>query len=88
MRRRRSRSWRKEKKGHEFLSGFFVGFAFFVMVAAIILDIAIWKYGDTVESIYVLARNAVTTSFKKEEVKEKKKFSSTEVAAKLTMLNA
>lgn len=88
MRRRRSRSWRKEKKGHEFLSGFFVGFAFFVMVAAIILDIAIWKYGDTVESIYVLARNAVTTSFEKEEVKEKKKFSSTEVAAKLTMLNA
>lgn len=86
MRRRRNRKWRKERRNHEFLSGFLVGFAFVVMIVAIVLDIAIWKYGDTVESIYVLAKNAVVSSSSKQE--ETKRFSSTEVAAKLNMLNA
>lgn len=84
--RRKSRTWKREEKKHEFLSGFLVGFAFVVMIFAILLDIAIWKYGDTMESIYVLAKNAITTSVKKEETKEE--FSSIEVAAKLDMLNA
>jgi carboxyl-terminal processing protease len=76
---------RRNRKNHEFLSGVLTGGAVVVMVLAIVLDVAIWNYGDTVESIFVLAKNAVVSSVKKGE---KEEFSSTEVAAKLDMLHA
>ncbi len=75
----------RDPKKHEFLSGFLVGVSLIIIVFAVILDIAVWKYGDTLESIYVLAKNAVVASDKDGE---ELKFSSNEVAAKLDMLNA
>lgn len=74
-------------KNREFLSGFLTGMCVVITVLALAADIAMLKYGDTVESIYVLAKNAVMGTVKKEDTK-KGEFSSMEVAAKLDMLNA
>ena len=74
-----------KKKNHEFLSGMLAGASIIVMIVAIIFDIMIWKYGDTMESIFVLTKNAVIPTEGKDE---KEEFSSQEVAAKLDMLNA
>lgn len=73
---------KRRKENYGFLSGFLAGVSVVVIIFAIVMDIAIWKYGNTLGSIYVLAKNAVV---KDEETEE---FSSTEVAAKLDMLNA
>lgn len=78
---------RKNKRNREFLSGFLVGICVILTIFAIVMDVAILKYGDTVESIYVLAKNAVAGNVKAEDGGQAV-FSSSEVAAKLDMLHA
>lgn len=70
----------KKKINKEFLTGFVAGICFLLTIAAIAVDAVIIAYGDTVESIYVLAKSAVT--------QQEEAFSSTQVAAKLNMLHA